>query len=751
MSIIYLIKIILSKLKYVVLIALSLAIGTYYTVKDNPRTYLSSASLYTGVNSGFTLEGVSTLNQRQASTTYDHIIQILESPKTHKMVGGYLLAQHLKMGDYDNSVLSEDHIDMLVSELPYNYADVFDLDKDVAGLAQELFLYQEKKDGAWLSDILLSEYYNFKNIKDNLKVVRIDYSDFVKLEYSSSDAGVSKFALEYLIEVFRLKFQDLKYKEVNDAVLYYEKEMLAMKQNFVNAEDKLSVYKEQNGIIDFKSQTINIASQKELMENYYIRTKMDLKASGYQLKELEKSMVSSQDIIINTTRIIDSNSELSKLYSDIEKAKMLNQSAIKIEELEVEAAVMSVGLAETVNELFVTQHGKNGVSTDEVQSNWLSTKMKIKEYEGKIDGIEFARTHYDKKYNQFAKVGADLEKLNREKVRFEEEYQSLYKSFSDAKKYERNIRMAFAFSVIDPPLYPLKAEPSKTVRSVLMAGMAGLIMSIFMVIFLELLDSGIKTVEKITKLSGFKVEGVFAYEEGSDSKGVDVASLIKISIGRLMQAFRSYDIVTSSNYSKNIEISVVSMRPKEGKTYLIKNFVTQAASLGKKIAVVTPDLYYPVKGVDVYNYSTANDFVTSGSVDEVVNNKNYKKENYDYTIFEYPSLVQNQVPIKCLMNSDRVMLVVDASRSWDDSDSMAIDSLKDIVDGKTVIALNGMNLMNMEYLIGEIPRKRSMLRKFIKEVFKVQLNKHSYVRRNNMGSSFVYQTKNLKKVSSYKN
>ena len=141
---------------------------------------------------------------------------------------------------------------------------------------------------------------------------------------------------------------------------------------------------------------------------------------------------------------------------------------------------------------------------------WLSAKMKIKEYEGKIDGIEYARTYYGNKYKEFAPLGSQLDRINREIETYEGEYRELYRGLSDAKIQERNVQMSSTFNIVDSPIYPKKPAPSKVMMMAIMAGFAGLIMPILVVIILEFLDSSIKTVERASRFSGYKVASIFA-------------------------------------------------------------------------------------------------------------------------------------------------------------------------------------------------------------------------------------------------
>jgi len=723
MSIIYLLRIVLAKLKYIIVISVTLGVTTFYLLKDTPKSYASKASMYTGVTSGFSLLGAADLSYNQSKSAYDNIIQILKSHETHKTVGLFLIAQHIKQGTPDKYVILEGHRQELLARLPKNYNELIDTSKTIPELAKQIRKVAKTKEGFELARISNSGYYSAGTIAKNVQIKRIGNSDIINLEYTSLDPGICHHTLLFLIDVFKEKFQDIKFNEARSAVKYFEDEIAKTVKKLSRVEDKLTRFRKQNNIINYEQETRYVSAQKEIMEDYYIRTKMDLRAAVYQAEELESELNIKEEVVNKTTAVLNSNEVLSKLYADIAKAKIFQQNPEKINELKFKADSIKDSMTSSLDDLYVTTHGKSGLSIKTVLEEWLGTKMKIKEFEGKIDGIEYARVYYGNKYKEFAPLGSQLDRINREIETYEGEYRELYRGLSDAKIQERNVQMSSSFNIVDPPIYPTKPAASKVMLMVIMAGFAGFIMPILVMIILEFLDSSIKTVERATRFTGFKVAGVFASEKAVKSKDILNEKLNAVSSGKLLQELR-LKYVEDDNHSKKPKlISITSMKPSEGKTYVIAHLIHELLKLKKSIALITTNKDVEIEGVDVYKYHADEEFANKQSINDIIGLEMFETNNYDFTIMEFPSMIINQIPAILINDADENILVVNASRSWNKSDDNTMESIRSVIDKKTIVALNEMEIIHIETLIGDIPRKRSKIRTAIKDILTLQFKK----------------------------
>ncbi len=67
-------------------------------------------------------------------------------------------------------------------------------------------------------------------------------------------------------------------------------------------------------------------------------------------------------------------------------------------------------------------------------------------------------------------------------------------------------------------------------------------------------------------------------------------------------------------------------------------------------------------------------------------------------------------------------MVLNASRIWDDADKNSFDYFKDSYAKTTFCMVNKMAAYELEAFIGEIPKKRSFIRRTIKKWIKLDFN-----------------------------
>ena len=91
-------------------------------------------------------------------------------------------------------------------------------------------------------------------------------------------------------------------------------------------------------------------------------------------------------------------------------------------------------------------------------------------------------------------------------------------------------------------------------------------------------------------------------------------------------------------------------------------------------------------------------------------------ESYDYIIIEVPSLINNAYPIDLIQKFDIALLVVRANRSWTDADKTALEGFLSVSKHPAQIILNGVELMFLDSVFGEIPKQRSGFRKTVKRI-----------------------------------
>ena len=92
----------------------------------------------------------------------------------------------------------------------------------------------------------------------------------------------------------------------------------------------------------------------------------------------------------------------------------------------------------------------------------------------------------------------------------------------------------------------------------------------------------------------------------------------------------------------------------------------------------------------------------------------------DFVIIEIPPVLYYSFPPKLVSNAHLAVLIARANRVWSPSDQGALDTIKKITSREPVLLVNGVELQAIETILGDLPKKRSRLRRIAKNLVRLQ-------------------------------
>jgi hypothetical protein len=90
-------------------------------------------------------------------------------------------------------------------------------------------------------------------------------------------------------------------------------------------------------------------------------------------------------------------------------------------------------------------------------------------------------------------------------------------------------------------------------------------------------------------------------------------------------------------------------------------------------------------------------------------------------VIEMPSIVHYAYPPQMIKSVDHSVMVIRANRTWQKSDKLGLIEISKILKNKPLLLLNGVNPEYMQDFVGEIPKKRSRIRRIIKKIVRLQV------------------------------
>ncbi|CAD0009902.1 exopolysaccharide transport family protein [Flavobacterium chungangense] len=792
MKIIDFIRLILRHLVLLIMVPLSLALLVLVLTSKPNLEYTSQTVLYTGLATGSSIEMDKTFNYFATNTAFDNLINIINSRETQEEVAVRLLATHLMLPKANPKFISKKIFDELKLKVPkeiYDYIEKGNNNRDLetdtlfvnSPIPPEINRYNYEKTVRRLLKLMKSsndnyiyELLNYENDKhysikalSSIQAIRINSSDLIKMTYTVDDPGICQQTLEIYNAICIKNYKNIK-ENRSDAVVKYFQQQLAMANNDLKlAEDKLLEFNKANKIINYYEQSKAVAVVKEDMEVDYNNKKAQLAGTEASTKRIEEKLNVQDYIQSENNKIL----EKKKLLGYINYQIALNEASLesnasenilsKINTLKKERESLNNEIKKSVDEIYSYNNTVDGVPLTKTLPDWMNTVVESENLKAKIKVMDKQNKDFQEQYATYAPAGATIKRLEREISVSEQGYLELLHGLNLAKLKLQDNEMSSNIKSIDPPFYPLSANPTKRGLLIVAAAFLGGILTLGIILMMEYFDDTIKNASRASKQLGIKSLGMvpkIILDPGNVNLAFIQKRLIEIITQNILQYFG-----TQSSEKKVKTIVVFSTNKMEGKTILAGNIAKTLKQEGKKIVFLNYDtkqqpieqqrkfpfitkiLGYPDPRIDLNNpfLADVSDYLDDSEYHSyAMNSSFYNAKNYtdileqnnitlnyspDFVIIELPSLINYNYPAELITYADLGILVCRSNRVWSDADQSAVSNLLATSASKINVIVNGVDLNEIESVLGDLPKTRSVFRKKIKAMFKFQFFSKSQI------------------------
>lgn len=777
MTLIDIIKLIL-KHKVLLFIAPVIMCSLAIVLTRNPKLeYETQAAVYTGIASGSSIEMDKKFDRNAIFTAFDNLISIITSRETIEEVGVRLLAQHLLMDKAEIEYISPEYLKEIKEFTPdtiFSYlvksngkqtqvkegyvppnVSVEDYEKTVENLLE---LMNSSSDN-FVYELLNYEHpiYSFKAISE-VSVSRVQSSDVVELKYKSGDPGICKQTLQILIDVCSKKYKIFKESSSDVVVQYFERQLANSERKLKQAENELLKYKQENNIINYYEQSKAVAIVREDMEVAYKNKIAALAGSKASKRKLKKELEINGKILELNDQILKDKDLVAGIQYQLvlaeSKSDGSDESIANIDSLQNEINQLQSSIDGRVKELYSASNSIDGIPMTKMMPNWIANMVNTENLEAEVNLMTKHTNEFLDEVKKYAPFGANIKRLERKIRVIEEEYLEILYGLNTAKIKLQDTQIAGNLVTIDPPYFPISAIPSKRKIVILAAGFVTFVLIFGVILVMEFFDSTLKNEKVASEKTKLQSLGMLS----KITKYNNALNFVRIQdrlMDFVMQNFvRSYDN-TKVKYQPKV-ITVFSTQSDEGKTIIAGNLARKLKSYGKKVMFLnhsnlekqkeitySNSWYYRLLGYqdpsvdyshpfldDVDEYLDrhehlqyeVNDFYTHARSyqDLAFNPHTVIFEDLDFVIVELPGLLKQNYPAGIFANSDLAIMVCRSNRVWTNADQNILENIKGLVKNDIKFVLNGVELEQTETVLGEIPKKRSALRKKVKRFFKFQ-------------------------------
>lgn len=756
---------------------------TLLTVKPHFE-YSSQSLLYTGLASGSSIEMDKTFNYQATNTAFDNLINIIQSRDTQEEVGIRLLAQHLMLPKANPKYISSANYDKLKSKIPkelYQYiekgktvANKSELPENSDGLfppeinranfektVQNFITLKNSNTSNFVYGLLNYEdpHYSIKAIS-TITAIRISNSDLVKLNYKVDDPGICQQTLAIYNEVCIKNYRNIRENRSDAVVKYFESQLAIANDKLKKGEDKLLEFNKSYNIINYYEQSKAVAVVKEEMDVAYNNKKAELAGLDASRQRLEKKLniqdiiqLKSNDVLEKKKQLGALNYKIALFQAEIESGKN-PKDLVKLAESKSQFENLTNDISKSINELYSYQNTVDGLPVNKVLPDWMDNIVEAENLKAKLKVMDVDNKNFQKQYEIYAPAGANITRIEREISVSEQESLEILHGLNLAKLKMQDNTLSSNLKTIDPPFYPLSPLPTKRKVLVIAAAFLGFILTLGILIVMEYFDDTLKNTKKaggILKVPSLgMIPKILLHPNTSNLPFVQnrLTEIITQNILKFLRNNSKVDAVKT--------IIFFSTQKMEGKTVLAGNIAKELKKDGKKILFLNhsidqnysrkqsrfplltkilgyqdsrinfdnPFLSHPknyLQSSECFTYDINEQFFKAKNYQDILEQNNIHLDFIpDYVIIELPPIIHNNYPTELFTESDIDILICRSNRLWSEADEYALGGLLTTTAFKTHFVINGVELKEIESLLGDLPKKRNEFRKKIKTIFQFQ-------------------------------
>ncbi len=683
---------------YLAILPMIALVVAWFMTRNLERQYDTNTTIYTGMITGYNIEGGTGTAGGNAQTNINNLMLIVTTDNTIHEVSLRLFARCMMYGNErkDNNYILAEHFRALNASVPAEVKALVNRNSEDATYTNFKAYEKPSRDNFIFSLTNYHPYFGLNNITSRLKVTQLSNSDIINIGYSANDPGIAYNTLDILNSVFARQYQQIRYGETNNVIKYFEREVARLYRMLCDAEDDLINYNVQNRIINYGEQTKVLAgleatqqvSDNDLLMNYTVSKAM--------IDYLERNLGDRAEKFTNNKDFTDKVKDISRIHSRISNLRLMSsEGGGNNAEAQLELANAQKELEQTTKEVKnLTQTiQKNSTSTDQgVRTNtlldkWLDQKILAEETKARLSAQDIMRQNIDRQFLYFSPIGATLGRKDRHINFVESNYMSMLGALNAARLRQKNLQMTTAtLRVLNPPLFPLNALPTNRMMILLGSYLATFFFVAVYFFLIELLDRTLRDRMRSERITKIPVLGCYPRESSLRYRRYN-KTISDMALRQLSKALLPHFKTGQQNV-----LNLISTDSSNGKSYLSQELENYWISIGLQVRRLTYDEDFLADDSRFIMSTSIKDLCPDILPDEIA-------------IVEYPNLNDHSIPSSLLNMGTVNLMVTRANRTWKDIDQKALKEVQSQLENQDSLYmyLTESNRYAVEEFVGQLP------------------------------------------------
>ena len=683
---------------YLIILPLIALIVAWFMTRNMERVYDTNTTIYTGMITGYNLEGTTGSAGGQSQTNITNLMLMITTDNTIHEVSLRLFARCMMYGNpnKDNNYISSEHFRQLNNTVPADVKALINHNSENATYAN-LKAYERPSQDNFLFGLLnYHPWFGINNITGRLKVLQLQRSDIIDIAYSANDAGIAFNTLDILNEVFARQYQKLRFGETSDVIKFFEREVARLYKILTGAEDDLIRYNVSKRIINYGEQTKQLTvldAGQQTSDNTQL---MNYTTAKSLMDYLERQLGDRAKIIRANRDFTDQITDISRIQSRISNLRLMNseggednvESQLELAKAERMLQDRTARVRELTRDIEAGSYStETGVKANDMISRWLEQVLLLEKTKAEMSAQDIMRQKLDRQILYYAPIGATLDRKDRHISFIEGNYMEMLKALNAARLRQRNLQMTTAkLRVLNPPMFPMNAQPTNRLMILLGAFLLAFIMTALYFFIIELLDRTLRDRMRSERITKIPVMGCFPKESTLRYRRFN-KTIADMALRQLSKSLLPHFKEGQQNV-----LNLLSTDAGNGKSYIAQELENYWISIGLQVRRLTYDEDFLAEDSRFIMAKDIKDICPDILPNEIA-------------IIEYPNLDDNSIP-PALLNMGTVNLMVTrANRTWKDVDQKALKELQAQLEDKNTLYmyLTEAQRYAVEEFVGQLP------------------------------------------------
>ena len=704
MNAIYFIRLLQKSFRWMIILGFSLAISVFILTINMPREYESEAELNSNVSTSVNLGdiGPAPMDFFSTSSKVDNIINTVKSRQTLNEVSSALLSYHVGLDtEATERIITNSSLSDLEDYFPIELLEEWRSERNESKRRLAINLWKEE-------NITTENYHRVfesENSPYGLKslgkvyIYRIGSSDLMRLTYRWRDSGIAQKTLSLILEVLFDKMKDMNLAMSRDVVAYFEEELEKASQDLSLAEDQMKIFRAENEILNFYEQTEALSVMKENMEDELQKENANFSATKATLVKLERQLQVNKELLRYGRQLLILKDKIADIQRQIAIVEVGGNNKTLLNRLRKEEAALNMQLKTDLLNRTAFERTTDGVDIEKLLESWVDATLALDASEARLEVFEERKAYFNREYRRMTPLGTQLTKIER-KIRVKEEYfLEVLHGLNQAVLHKQTLSMSSdGLRVSVPATYPSKPLPSKRLFLVIIGFFIGIALPYLIAFLYDLLDQSIKTKNRAEFFTNKKVIAGFPSKSYRLSNmDVDMSQLYRKSMNQLMQR-----ILDRREKSKSVTINILHFSIHSRKETFI-DFLKNA-------------LDFEEISFRIDDFSLISE-PSMGRYKDYINAKEgTSKERVDVEIVVHPNILEFNYNKSRIQKSAINLYVLNSKSVWRVADTYKLSELNALELKDDHIVLMNVKDYDIENIVGEIPKKRSQIRVFLKRL-----------------------------------